>query len=112
MKLDIQCQNQPHSGPHNLSPLEQQHTGPPHQYARVLTRFGALAIDVLVLLPFNLPILIFGRTIAEGEGEAMSEFGAVVLILAVFGILVFGAWTTIVCMGRTGQCLCEEFQTS
>ena len=103
----MEQQNQLNHEQPNLSPLEQQHTRPPREYASVLTRFGAIVIDVLVLLPFYVPISVFGKAIDEGGDPSTSS--AIILILVAIGMAVFGIWNTIVRLGRTGQSLGRKF---
>ena len=84
---------------------------PQREYASVLTRFGAIVIDGLILIPFYIPILVIS-SILEEEGtlqeEAIGGF-AIVLLVSVLGVIIFGLWNSIFRMGRTGQSLGRKF---
>lgn len=80
---------------------------PRREYASVLTRFGAIVIDGLLIVPFYIPILVFSSTIEENQEP--SGFYLIVLFLCLIGMIVFAFWNTIVRMGKTGQSLGRKF---
>ena len=86
--------------------MEQQSQQQQRQYANVLTRFGAILIDSLLLLPFYIPILLIGGL---EEGGEPSNVALIFFFLSIIGALVFGIWNTIVRMGKTGQSLGRKF---
>lgn len=86
--------------------MEQQSQQQQRQYANVLTRFGAILIDSLLLLPFYIPILLTGGL---EEGGEPSNVALIFFFLSIIGALVFGIWNTIVRMGKTGQSLGRKF---
>jgi len=80
---------------------------PEREYASVLTRFGAILLDGLLLVPFYIPLLFASWT--NGEPKDVSASYVVVMIVTVVAMLVFAVWNTIVRMGKTGQSLGRKF---
>lgn len=77
------------------------------EYASVLTRFGAIVIDGLLIVPFYIPILVASS--AMEENQEPSGFSIIIFFLCIIGMFVFGIWNTIVRMGKTGQSLGRKF---
>lgn len=86
--------------------LQQQRLHQEREYANVLTRFGAILIDSLLLLPFYIPMFLVG---GFDEGGEFSDAGLIIFFISVIAALVFGLWNTIVRMGKTGQSLGRKF---
>ncbi len=77
------------------------------EYANVLTRFGAILLDGLVLVPFYIPFFILSAFIEEGyDPSAIIIF---LYVLTILSMIVFAIWNTIVRMGKTGQSLGRKF---
>jgi len=80
---------------------------PEREYASILTRFGAILLDGLLLVPFYIPLFLSsGNHLEAGE---ISATQGMVLLVTIVGMLVFGVWNTIVRMGKTGQSLGRKF---
>ena len=77
------------------------------EFANVFTRFGAIIIDGLILIPFYIPIYIITFDIESGIEPSDSFMW--ILFLCVIGMLAFGFWNTIIRMGQTGQSLGRKF---
>ena len=80
------------------------------EYANVLTRFGAILIDSLILVPLLLPVHILSTVVENGGAteEPSAALGLVILV-SYLGAVVFGIWNTVFRMGRTGQSLGRKF---
>jgi uncharacterized RDD family membrane protein YckC len=78
------------------------------EYASVLTRFGAILIDGLLILPFYIPIVLIlrlsGGNLFDANDQWLFLYFATILAAAVFGF-----WNTIIRMGKTGQSLGRKF---
>ncbi|KAA3610135.1 MAG: RDD family protein [Calditrichaeota bacterium] len=77
------------------------------EYANILTRFGAILIDGLIMIPFYIPIFVIMPMLEEGVEPPM--FALIVFFATILGAIVFGIWNTIVRMGKTGQSLGRKF---
>ncbi|MFQ5709629.1 MAG: RDD family protein [bacterium] len=77
------------------------------EYANVFTRFAALVIDSLLIVPFYLPIFMASSNLqyAEDVGDGFW----LIFFVSVIGGIVFAVWNTIVRMGKTGQSLGRKF---
>lgn len=95
-RYQMQPENQPGIRPENQ-----------REYASVLTRFGAIVIDGLIMVPFYIPIFYVSESMDQGAEP--SEFALLIFFLSIIGMLVFGIWNTIVRMGKTGQSLGRKF---
>lgn len=77
------------------------------EYANVLTRFGAIVIDTMLIVPFYIPIFASSSNLESTDNLGDAYW---ILFLACFGgAIVFGIWNTIVRMGKTGQSLGRKF---
>ena len=81
------------------------------ELANILTRFGAIVIDGLLILPFYIPMFIVDGIVDESAEPSGFVTGVVITvsILSLIGMFVFGIWNTIVRMGKTGQSLGRKF---
>ena len=77
------------------------------EYANVLTRFGALLLDAIILIPFYIPIFMVIPTDPYGPEPTSGDL--MVLFILLIAMLVFAIWNTIVRMGKTGQSLGRKF---
>jgi len=94
---------------HNLKGdvMEESPSVEKREYANVLTRFGAILLDGLVLVPFYIPFFILSAFIEESyDPSAIIIF---LYVLTILSMIVFGIWNTIVRMGKTGQSLGRKF---
>ncbi len=77
------------------------------EYASVLTRFGALVIDGLLLVPFYVVLMLI---IPKSENAAGFNPTSVFTMIMIFlAMMIFTIWNTIVRMGKTGQSLGRKF---
>ncbi|MCP4686032.1 MAG: RDD family protein [bacterium] len=79
-------------------------------YANVWTRFAALVIDSLLVIPFEIPYFIF--IFRVGDGRMVSDLSGIATTLAILSFLsgiVFWLWNGVYRMGRTGQSLGRQF---
>ena len=77
------------------------------EFANVFTRFGALIIDGLIMVPFYIPLYIAGRDLEYGMDTPDSYIW--LFFITIMAMIVFGIWNTIVRMGKTGQSLGRKF---
>ncbi|MGH1365927.1 MAG: RDD family protein [Calditrichia bacterium] len=92
--------------------LDREHSSSPQrEYASVLTRFGAIIIDGLIMLPFYIPMFIIFAIFGENleENDTMPGFVLIVMLATIIGIFAFAIWNTIIRMGNTGQSLGRKF---
>lgn len=79
------------------------------EYASVWTRFGALVIDGLIIVPFYIPLWIWqAKSVEAGGGAPDGTLFFVNISILLIGV-VFGLWNTIYRMGKTGQSLGRKF---
>ncbi|MFQ5603188.1 MAG: RDD family protein [bacterium] len=78
------------------------------EYANVFTRFAAIIIDGLLVIPFYIPLFIMSEVLEIENETTTTMFGLLALVCIVAG-LVFVIWNTIVRMGKTGQSLGRKF---
>ena len=76
------------------------------EYANVFTRFGAILLDGLIMIPFYIPLYV---VMSQNPYDQPSDGDIAIILLTVIGMLVFGFWNTIIRMGRTGQSLGRKF---
>lgn len=80
------------------------------EYANVLTRFGAIVIDGLLIVPFYIPIYLASvRIESESTSDELAMSLGLLTILCIIGALTFAIWNNIVRMGKTGQSLGRKF---
>jgi uncharacterized RDD family membrane protein YckC len=77
------------------------------EYANVLTRFGALLLDGLILVPFYIPVVML--SIYMEENYDPSPWMVFFYVLIILSMIVFAIWNTIFRMGKTGQSLGRKF---
>ena len=77
------------------------------EYANVWTRFGAILIDSLLLIPFYIPVFIITDLLEAGDD--VSGFVLLIFFVMIIAMIVFTIWNTIVRMGKTGQSLGRKF---
>ncbi len=78
------------------------------EYASILTRFGAIVIDGLLLLPFYFPFYLIPNPLLERDNQ-LSDPLLFFCFLLISGAIVFGFWNSIIRMGKTGQSLGRKF---
>jgi len=76
------------------------------EYANVFTRFGAILLDGLIMIPFYIPFFL---VMPVDEYAEPSSGDIAVMLITLLGMFVFGIWNTIVRMGKTGQSLGRKF---
>lgn len=80
------------------------------EYANVWTRFGALVIDALLIVPFYIPFYVLGfASVSRGPDVEPPGFLIFINILLLFVGVGFVFWNTIIRMGKTGQSLGRKF---
>jgi len=85
-----------------------QQTGSPRpEYANIFTRFGAILLDGLIMIPFYIPFFIVMPTDPYAPDPTSGDIG--VMVITFIGMMVFAIWNTIVRMGKTGQSLGRKF---
>jgi uncharacterized RDD family membrane protein YckC len=91
--------------------MEEQSIQPTHharpEYANVFTRFGAIILDGLIMVPFYIPFFLVLPY--DPYGYELSSGDIAIMIITIIAMLVFGIWNTIVRMGKTGQSLGRKF---
>jgi len=78
------------------------------EYASVLTRFGAILIDSLLVLLFYLPLFVTSSILENQTGGLAAVVGRLP-VLSFVGAAIFGLWNNIFRMGNTGQSLGRKF---
>ncbi len=98
----------------SLSQSNENYTKPPvenqiptREYASVLTRFGAIVIDGLIMFPFYIPVIAASAFIEEGSNPP--AFLMILMVVCILGMIGFGFWNGIIRMGNTGQSLGRKF---
>jgi len=79
------------------------------EYASVWTRFGALVIDSLMIIPFYLPFYVLIFRHAESGTDQIDGWLLFANMMFFFAGMVFVLWNTIFRMGKTGQSLGRKF---
>lgn len=79
------------------------------EYASVWTRFGALVIDGLMIIPFYLPIYVLMFRHAGSDIEQINGWLLFANMMFLFAGMAFVIWNTIFRMGKTGQSLGRKF---
>ncbi len=92
-----------------LQPQAPMNPEPQREYASVLTRFGAIIIDGLLIIPFYLPMIAMIAIYGEELEGTDDMWPALVILVSYLAALVFIIWNTIVRMGKTGQSLGRKF---
>lgn len=87
--------------------MEESTPAQTREYANVLTRFGALLLDGLILIPFYIPMIIVSA--AYIPYDELSGWLIFINVLSILAAVVFAIWNTIVRMGKTGQSLGRKF---
>ena len=77
------------------------------EYANVFTRFGAIILDGLIMIPFYIPLFLVMPTDPYAPEPTSGDIS--VIVIALIGMFVFAIWNTIVRMGKTGQSLGRKF---
>ncbi len=77
------------------------------EYANVLTRFGALLLDGLILVPFYIPMIIL--SVSMESYDQPSTWLLFLNVLFLLSAIVFAIWNAIFRMGKTGQSLGRKF---
>ena len=68
------------------------------EFANVFTRFGALIIDGLIMVPFYIPLYFAGRDLEYGMDVPESYIW--LFFITILAMLIFGVWNTIIRMGN------------
>lgn len=92
-----------------LQPQAAMNPEPQREYASVLTRFGAIIIDGLLMIPFYLPLIAMFAIYGEDLEHMESVFPLILMLVTYVGAFVFAIWNTIIRMGKTGQSLGRKF---
>lgn len=79
------------------------------EYASVWTRFGALVIDSLMIIPFYLPFYVLSFRHAASGLDQIDGWLLFANLMFFFAGIVFVLWNTIFRMGKTGQSLGRKF---
>ena len=85
----------------------QQTGGSRPEYANVFTRFGAIILDGLIMIPFYIPFFFVMPMDPYAPDPTSGDIAVMAIIF--IGMIVFGIWNTIVRMGKTGQSLGRKF---
>ena len=77
------------------------------EFASILTRFGAIVLDSLILIPIMIPFYIFDHfTSSNTEPSALY---ITIYAISLISLIGFSIWNSVIRMGRTGQSLGRKF---
>lgn len=81
------------------------------EYANVWTRFAALVIDGLLIIPFYIPfyVLTFQSISDPDRTVTYPELVVYLNLFCIVAGIIFGLWNTIYRMGKSGQSLGRKF---